>query len=144
MLSPEIFSRVENVQDVNVLFLVYRESFGPIFSSVYVNPAERLTKFGISARILTLGSIGEFVKPSLRRRWPEFSRELRRRLPRGVARLPSPPRRFRWLPADQMVLRAWAAFDVHRKQPSIIHCGGSIATQLALGLRRRYRNVQVV
>lgn len=128
----------------SVIFLVYREGLGPIFSSVYINPAEQLGKLGINSRIVVMSSAGEFIKPKLRRRWNEFAAEIRQKVPGGVTRLPSPPAALRNLPTDPMVLRAWAALEFRRRRPDIIHCGASQAACLALDLRRRYPAIRVV
>ena len=96
-------------RSVNVAFLVYREGLGPIFSSVYVNPAECLGGLGAQSQIVLLSSAGEFLKPALRKRWSQFASDINKRVPGGLTRLPSPPHSMRWLRTDSLVLSDRAA-----------------------------------
>ena len=103
-------------RSVNVAFLVYREGLGPIFSSVYVNPAECLGGLGAQSQIVLLSSAGEFLKPALRKRWS----------------------------SDSLVLSVWASKYVKHDEPIVLLCGGSQAAGLALDLKRRYPQIHVV
>src|SRR5262245_55460175 len=109
MSSVRSFER--RAKSRSVLFLIYREALGPIFSSVYVRPAAKLSELGIRAQFLVISSAGEFIKWPLRRRWNALAKETRRHVPDGVTRLPSPPARLLWLSTDPVALRLWAALN---------------------------------
>ena len=128
----------------HVCFVTFRETLGPIFSSVYVNPAAQLAARGHGVSILCLSSLGEFVKPALRRRFSRLRQETERRSGCRIRRLPtgSKPWDDTWW--DRAVINVAATTVPELYRSHIVHAGGARATLLALTLRTRLPNTRVV
>ncbi len=127
-----------------VCFVTFRETLGPIFSSVYVNPAAQLAGRGHDVSIVCLSSLGEFVKPALRQRFFRLQHETQQRYGYRIRRLPTGSKPWDEMWWDRALMR-WAANTLPELYRSrIAHAGGARATILALALRKRLPKTRVV
>ncbi|HVT88209.1 MAG TPA: glycosyltransferase [Tepidisphaeraceae bacterium] len=127
-----------------VLHVVYREGLGSVFEPMVVSPVTRLVRAGFPARIAVFCPIGEMVRPRLRKRWQGIERNIAVELDGSVHRLPSPPSRAMNAWNEAAYFQRW--FDWHYPKPNspvLLHCRGSHATHLGLGVRRN-RDVKVI
>jgi len=127
-----------------VCFLTYRETLGPIFSSVYLMPAEELTRKGYEVSLLCFSSVGEFVKPALRRRFAELRADVEQRIGCTIRRLPTRSNAWDDSRVDRALIRVaakcWSGVPVR----GVLHTGGSRAVDLALTLRRKRPDLKIV
>ena len=128
----------------SICFLTFRETLGPIFSSVYVNPAAELQARGHNVSVLCVSSLGEFVKPWLRRRWRDLRREVQERASLRIRRVPTASKAWDDAHVDSRVTSIAMRGFSNAGSPGIIHAGGARAAVLACSLRRHHPALRVV
>ncbi len=124
----------------DIVYLVYREGLNSVFLSQMATPTGLLKKRGCPTRLWAFASIGEFVRPLHRGLWSA----LRAATDAPIARLPSPPSRWRnaW---DESRVLAWALRRrFSRERRVILDCAGTFAAVIALAVRETCPNVRII
>lgn len=127
-----------------VCFLTFRETLDSAFSSACVNPAAELAACGYAASILSLASIGEFLKPTLRRRWLRLRQEAEARIDGPVWRLPTRSKAWESCHWDRVLISTAATILPRGPRRGIIYARASRSAVLALALRRQFPLTRVI
>jgi glycosyltransferase involved in cell wall biosynthesis len=103
-----------------------------------------LRQRGHELSLVVLSPLGEYLRPSVRRRWRERQRYIRDELELPVSRLPSPPSRAKALWSNALLLRGRLALQRHHARKTILHCRGAEAAKIALEASLRDPSLPIV
>ena len=120
---------------MKVAFVVYRDSLGPVFGSLYAKPVELLRARGYDARIVCFEAIGHFLRGRQRSLWKRREAEFWNSINGQMSRLPVWPSRLASHIGDTLPIAFWLAATRSLAGPQILHCGGSLAAYHALKAR---------
>lgn len=129
-------------REFHVRHFVYREGFNPVFVSQVIRPAEWLVSRGMTCKVGVFGTLGEFLRPSAKKRWDGILEQCSA----GGARIHRLPclRGRGAMEAAAALLRLVLRTELRAGKCLVLHCRNEIMTLIALQLRRHYANVRVI
>lgn len=133
----------EAPETTRVVFAVYREAAGPVFSSQVVGPVTWLATRGLAIQLLSFIPFGTWFRGAARRAFLVLKTQVRERLGSRAVWLPACPSRISSDPLAAWGLSGWLRWKCGRS-PVVIHCRGASMTTLALGMRGRTKGSRVV
>jgi glycosyltransferase involved in cell wall biosynthesis len=120
---------VHNAHIAPVLHVVYREGFGPVFSSQVLSLADKALASGFNVRIVVFMTVGEIIKGRTRSAWREKISGTSNGLRNRIRRLPT-YHKWNYPVWDAILLFAYIAVK-YCGRPVILHCRNELATTVA-------------
>jgi glycosyltransferase involved in cell wall biosynthesis len=128
---------------LNVIQLVAREAFGPVIRSQVITPLS-LHGDEIQKRIVLMTPVRQFISRASRQELTSRERSLRESKGIELTHLPSFSSRAKFYYRDSWLLGWWLDRHFGRDQLVILQCRNSLATGMALDVRRTRPNVRVI
>jgi|GEM_PF-5762996 len=117
---------------MKIAFVVYRDSLGAVFGSLYAKPVELLRARGYDAGIVCFEAFGHLLRRKQRDLWQKRELEFGDSVDGQMSRLPIFPSRLASHISDTLPVAFWLAVNRSLAGPAILHCGGSLAAYHAL------------
>lgn len=136
--------RTSLLDGVKTFHLTLHEGLTSVYLSQVARPMSLLREQGLAVDLVVFARVGESLRGVARRRWKARKQEIQRDFGLELHLLRAPPSRAPRLWSEGKGLAVWYR---KRRDPATLvrfHCRGPYSTTVALSLRDRYPEVQVV